>query len=96
MQARLTATVYGEVVGVMFRDYVARNARALSLTGFVRNTADRTVLVVAEGERANLDKLLEKLHTCPLQTVIFCRVDRVQSDLGDTKGEFQNFVIKYD
>ena len=57
--------VHGRVQMVMFRDFVQRKARHLVLTGFVRNTPDFTVEVVAQGHRDNLEKLLTYLHKGP-------------------------------
>ena len=60
-----TATVYGRVQGVFFRAFVNRQAKALALVGYVRNKPDGTVEVRAEGERYQLEKLVEYLRTGP-------------------------------
>ena len=59
---RLTASVSGHVQGVGFRWWVQRRARDLGLAGWARNEPDRTVQVVAEGERAACEKLLSALR----------------------------------
>jgi hypothetical protein len=46
---RLHAVVHGRVQGVGFRYFVMREARALGLSGWVRNQADGSVEVEAEG-----------------------------------------------
>ncbi len=47
--ASLYAVVYGYVQGVFFRAFVARQAKELGLTGFVRNLPGGAVEVNAEG-----------------------------------------------
>jgi acylphosphatase len=53
----LVAIVDGMVQGVGFRYATVRQARALGLTGTVRNLADGRVEVVAEGEEQRLARL---------------------------------------
>jgi acylphosphatase len=54
------------VQGVGFRDYVETRARSLGLTGYVRNLSDgRSVEVVAEGARHDLERLADDLHRGP-------------------------------
>ena len=57
--------MHGRVQGVGFRYTTERRARALELTGYVRNEADGTVLVVAEGRPDRLGKLLDWVRRGP-------------------------------
>ena len=59
------AIVEGEVQGVGFRYSAAREARAIGLTGWVRNAEDGTVEVWAEGDSAELDLLIDWLRQGP-------------------------------
>jgi acylphosphatase len=87
--SRLHARVFGLVQGVFFRDTTRQQARALGLTGWVRNVADGSVEVTAEGPRPALDSLLEFLNTGPLHA----RVDRVDPQWSAATGEFTAFDV---
>ena len=54
--------VKGRVQGVGFRWFVHREAAELNLRGWVRNTTDGHVEVVAAGEAAILQELKTALH----------------------------------
>lgn len=62
---QLHAVVSGFVQGVGFRAYVADRAGFLGLTGWVRNTYQGDVEVLAEGPRRDLDTLLAALRKGP-------------------------------
>lgn len=88
---RLEAVVYGRVQGVGFRAWVVKQARALNLTGYARNLADRRqVEVVAEGPDAHLDQLVEALHKGPW----IARVERVAMDRFPVRGDYSGFEIR--
>jgi acylphosphatase len=57
--------VSGRVQGVGFRYFTLREARALGLSGFVRNQPDGTVEVVAEGAAELLATLADRLRDGP-------------------------------
>jgi acylphosphatase len=65
--------VQGRVQGVGFRWFVQREASELGLHGWVRNTEDGDVELVAAGEAADLDELRASLRRGPRGS----RVDRV-------------------
>ena len=89
--ACLNATVLGKVQGVFFRAFVARQAVELGLSGYVRNLPDDSVEVWAEGERSELEKLLEYLRMGSPEA----RVDRVDTDWHPYRGGFSGFDIQY-
>ncbi|MHB0878249.1 MAG: acylphosphatase [Anaerolineae bacterium] len=64
--ARLRAVVHGYVQGVGYRYYVMQRARLLGIAGYVRNNTDGTVEVIAEGDQAPLEQLLEALERGPI------------------------------
>ena len=55
----LNIRVTGRVQGVSFRYYTQLKAQDLGLTGFVRNQADGSVYVEAEGEESLLKSLVD-------------------------------------
>jgi len=67
---RMQATVHGRVQGVSFRYYARRRAAELGLSGYVRNTWDGSVEVVAEGARASLDQFLAFLRVGPRAAMV--------------------------
>ena len=58
--------VSGRVQGVGYRYALRDEARRLGVKGWVRNRADGSVEVEAQGEAAALDDLLAFLHRGPL------------------------------
>jgi acylphosphatase len=92
MIERLQAEVRGRVQGVGFRWFVQRAARDLGLAGYTRNLPDgRRVEVVAEGERAALDALLERLRQGPPGSY----VEDVPYSVGPAAGGFTGFEIRH-
>jgi len=67
---RLDATVIGRVHGVGFRYFVLREAMALGLDGWVANMSDGSVQCVAEGPRASLETLLDRLREGPASAIV--------------------------
>ena len=63
--ARLDAVVSGRVQGVGYRYFVLGIAGRLGLTGWVANLPDGRVRCVAEGGRADLERLLAELEHGP-------------------------------
>ncbi len=88
---RLQAAVQGRVQGVSFRYYTQRRATELGLVGYVRNTWDGSVEVVAEGQRSDLDKLLAILRVGPRAAV----VTRVDVQWAAATNAFDRFEVRY-
>jgi acylphosphatase len=90
--AHLSATVYGRVQGVYFRYFVRNTARKLGLKGYVRNLASGgAVEVQAEGDKPQLNKLLEQLKVGPPGAW----VKGVEIDWADYSGQFTDFSVRY-
>ena len=89
MKARVHVYVSGRVQGVFFRAETADLARALNVTGWVRNLSDGGVEALFEGEKENVEKLVD-----------FCRrgppgayVRNLDVKWEAWKGELQDFRI---
>jgi acylphosphatase len=84
--------IQGRVQGVGFRWFVQREASELALRGWVRNTEDGHVEVVAAGEAEDLNELRTSLHRGPRGS----RVDRVvEHTLQESEAErLTNFSIE--
>ena len=66
--------IHGRVQGVFYRGWTVEAARALGLTGWVRNRADGSVEVLAVGPAAAVEALIRKCHDGPPHA----SVDRVE------------------
>lgn len=53
----------GKVQGVFFREYTRRWAEELKLNGWVRNLPDGRVEAVFEGDKENIEKIIEYCKT---------------------------------
>jgi acylphosphatase len=84
--------IQGRVQGVGFRWFVHREASELALRGWVRNTEDGHVEVVAAGDPEDLDELRASLRQGPRGS----RVDRmIEHTLAETEAEgLESFRIE--
>ncbi len=90
--AAVRAIVRGRVQEVGFRDYVLTRARFLGLSGYVRNLpGGRSLEVVAEGDRGDLEQLLDYLGNGPRLS----RVDAVETEWGEPTGAYDGFGVGY-
>jgi acylphosphatase len=88
---RLTARISGRVQGVSFRYYTRREATRLGVRGWVRNEADGSVWVLAEGSQDSLGELLEFLERGSPSA----RVRHVEVDWSAATGEFDTFEVRF-
>jgi acylphosphatase len=65
MRTRAHIVATGLVQGVGFRWFVARRARELGLSGYVRNLSSGGVEAEAEGEREEVDLLVADIRRGP-------------------------------
>jgi acylphosphatase len=89
-RARLHLVVSGRVQGVFYRQSTADLARRLGLDGLVRNLPDGSVEVVAEGERAALEALLEACRRGPPAA----SVAGVEVAWGEPAGDLGPFEVR--
>jgi acylphosphatase len=81
--ARVHAVVSGQVQGVGFRFTTVDQARRLGVCGWVRNRADGSVEVEAEGDRAAVEALVRFLHRGPSGAWVQDVAIRWEAHLGD-------------
>ncbi len=89
-RGRIHVTVHGKVQGVFYRDWTKKQADALGLTGWVKNTDD-TVEIIAEGDKM---KLREFVVICQ-QGPAMAKVEKVDFEWEEYTGKFSNFYINY-
>ncbi|MBI5620099.1 acylphosphatase, partial [Candidatus Gottesmanbacteria bacterium] len=77
----------GDVVGVGYRAWVLRYVQDKPLTGWVKNRQDRTVELVAEGPRGDLEDLIKQCQHGPE----VAWVEKVDAEWGKATGEFMGF-----
>jgi acylphosphatase len=85
--ASLHAIAQGRVQGVYYRAFVFGNAARLGLYGYVRNRPDNSVEIHAEGERKQLERLVEQLKTGPPGA----RVDNLEITWSEFTGQYGDF-----
>lgn len=85
------AKVEGRVQGVGFRYSTMSQARKIGVTGYVRNMADGSVEVRAEGEAAKLATLLEWLRIGPSGAF----VSNVEFRYISYSGAYRDFIVTY-
>lgn len=82
--------VWGRVQGVGYRQACLKEARFRGLKGFVKNLSDGSVYVEVEGEKPQLD---EMLNWCKIGTG-YGYVEEVQLEISEAKNH-SSFVINY-
>ncbi len=88
---RYRLTVYGRVQGVFYRVSAKEQAEKLGLTGWVRNTPDRTVEIVVQGKEEKLNQFIEWCHVGPS----YAKVDSVDKEIIPELTNEQSFRITY-
>jgi acylphosphatase len=82
--------VRGRVQGVGFRWFVEREAHILGIAGWVRNNADGSVEVLAQGTRDQLSGLRSRLRQGPRAA----RVDAVEESEARSNPNVSSFRIE--
>ncbi len=83
--------IYGRVQGVFFRANMRSVAERLGVKGWVRNVPDGSVEAVLEGPRERVEEVIRWAHRGPP----LARVDRVEVEWEEYRGEFDDFTIRY-
>jgi len=90
-QARVVVRITGRVQGVGFRFSALDEAQRLGLTGWVRNLHHGGVELVAEGDAAQLKRLVGWCHVGPRGAL----VTDVEQEWLPYTGEFDSFRIAH-
>lgn len=88
---RVHILVSGRVQGVFFRANTQETALRLGITGWVMNTADGNVEIVAEGESDRIEKFTTWCHKGPSGS----NVTDVRVETEEYEGNLNTFDIRY-
>lgn len=87
--AQLQAYLEGKVQGVGMRFFIQQLAKHLGLKGYVRNLPDGRVYLIAEGEKANLNKMIKEIKDSPRG-----KVNNVSVKWHSPESKFETFEIR--
>lgn len=83
--------ITGRVQGVGFRYFVQKRASELDINGWVKNTPDGGVLVMAQGDEKDMETFLDHLRMGPSMARV---IGFTKSELPDVE-RFDDFRVKY-
>jgi len=89
VKVRAHVYVSGRVQGVFFRYETRREAVKRNVKGWVRNLPDGRVEAVFEGEKEDVEKLIDFCHKGPP----LAKVEKVEVFWEKYKGEFKDFKL---
>lgn len=90
-KVRAHVIIGGRVQGVFFRDATCRVAEKYGVSGWVKNRGDGTVEAVFEGSEEGVHSVIKWCN----QGTPHAKVDRVDVNWEDYRGEFEGFEITY-
>ena len=90
MKVRAHIFVSGRVQGVFFRVETRYEAMKRNVTGWVRNTSGGRVEAIFEGEREDVEKLIDFCRKGPLGA----RVTKIDVQWEEYSVEFKDFKIR--
>jgi len=88
---QIQAIVTGHVQDIGFRYFAMQKAKALGITGNVKNLADGSVEVNAQGEKNKLEELIEALKEGPSHATI----KEVEVNWVVAGKKFEGFTVEY-
>lgn len=90
MNTKVHVFVSGKVQGVFFRSSTKDKAEELGLSGWVRNLPDGRVEAVFEGDKEDVDKMVDWCRKGPE----YARVTGVEIIVDEYKGEFKGIFLQ--
>ena len=91
MLVQYEITISGRVQGVGYRYFAVQKATEMGITGWVKNSVDGSVIIVAQGIEEEIKTLIDYLYLGPTRS----RVDRISKVKFNTLANFDNFSVKY-
>jgi acylphosphatase len=91
MKVRAHVLISGIVQGVFFRHHTKKHAEKYGVYGWVRNLYDGRVEAIFEGEKENVEKLIEYCKRGPPGA----EITSIQIGYENWRGEFQEFFVRY-
>lgn len=89
-QVRYHIFIEGKVQGVGFRNYIKRKAELLNITGWVKNLDDGRVEAVLEGEKMDVEQLIDHCYEGPRTA----NVHSIEEQEEEPMDEFGGFDVK--
>lgn len=89
VKQRLHVYVSGRVQGVGFRAFIKRNAKELSLKGWVKNLPDGRVETIVEGKKGEIKRFIKILKEGSNRS----RIEDIDIKKEDYKDSFSDFKI---
>jgi len=83
--------ITGRVQGVGFRYFTQKKANEFHIKGWVKNTRDGSVEVVAQGDETDVNTFIDYLKIGPPMA----RVDNLSKYKTADLSDFNNFSVKY-
>lgn len=83
--------ITGKVQGVFFRAETRNAAMGFGLTGYVKNMPDGSVLALVQGDKKNIESMIDWCHKGPPLS----RVDGVTVETVPAKDGRLDFEIRY-
>jgi acylphosphatase len=90
-KVRAHVHISGKVQGVFFRAHTEEKAWKLGIKGWVRNLMDGRVEAIFEGEKEKVEEMIRWCNRGPP----YSKVDKVDVEWEDYKGEFDSFGIRF-
>lgn len=91
MKARASVNFRGKVQGVFFRANTRDAALRIGVLGWVKNLRDGSVVAVFEGEKEDIERLIQWCRTKQPHA----HVESADVKWEDYIGEFHRFEIRY-
>ena len=81
--------ISGGVQGIGFRKWIKRQAKQLSLVGWVKNRADGAVESIVQGDTARVEQLISLVHSGPP----LASVSSVVASQIVTDSKYDDFIV---